>query len=401
MKKILVIEDEVAVRESIQEILILENFEAVMADQGQSGLQLAKQELPDLIICDVMMSNLNGYDVLKALRLDVSTAAIPFIFLTAKADKTDFRYGMNLGADDYLTKPFTPTDLVDAIASRLNKQTTTASHYIDIGQCPPSADQRQFNDTEKQLTADLDQAIQRKELQVYYQPQVNLQNQEITGAEALLRWHHPKQGWISPATFIPLAEASGLIIPLGSWVMRQACQQVKVWRQHYAMPLTMAVNLSACQFHQTELGETVPQLLVDIGLPPEALELELTESMLMHDQARAIATLSQLKSTGVQIAIDDFGTGYSSLNYIHEFPCTTLKIDRGFVQNLLHSEKSRAITQLILKMAQQLNFHVVAEGIETEYELTFFKQHFCHTGQGFLFSRPLAADGFEALLAKS
>jgi diguanylate cyclase (GGDEF)-like protein len=574
MKKILVIEDEEFVRENILELLDVEGFEIAGAENGQIGIDLAKEMIPDLILCDVMMPGLDGYGVLMALRQDAITASIPFIFLTAKAAKTDFRQGMELGADDYLTKPFTRAELLGAISTRLKKQSAIEERYhtelqqtkeqvnylihhdsltnlpnrlslreqfkqvqakdssdeklvavLSLGldrfhqvndhlghtvgdlllkavgdritacvgsnaivarlntdqfaiilafdkqeTCPTTQYKKQagniaytilkslsqtFNLAGQELfitasigialyprdgteieqlierantamtqarqqggdqyefysaafnigsserlilQSSLRHALERDELRVYYQPQVNLKTGQIVGTEALLRWQHPERGLVSPDKFIPIAEETGLIVPIGEWVLHTACKQTKLWQEAGFTDLRIAVNLSSRQFSQIDLRHQLVRILMETGLDPRHIELELTESMLVQNTEVAIRRLNALKSLGVEIAIDDFGTGYSSLSYLQQFPFNILKIDRCFIRNITENPNNAAITKAIIEMAKSLNLKLIAEGVETEAELSFVCQHQCDGMQGFLFSRPLPAHEFEQLL---
>jgi diguanylate cyclase (GGDEF)-like protein len=564
--KILVIEDEQAIRMNLLKLLSAEGFQVIGADNGNSGVQLAQAEQPDLIICDILMPGLDGYGVLTALQQDPVTAAIPFIFLTAKTERSDWRQGMKLGADDYLTKPFTRAELLEAIASRLQKQEsllqrhtlelrkaqaqlnyllrynqltnlpnqlllqerfnqlltqskgrlrkfpilsigleqvnrihsslgpasgdlflqavaerlhkcvgtqdtvahlgaaqfaillTTTNNRQEVGQIAETLldvlsspfivgsheifltakigiaffgrDGRDLDTLIKHATAareeaqnsgnkpyqfyiaslgvksqealllevELRQALERQEFHVYYQPKVNLKTGKIEGAEALVRWHHPERGSVSPVEFIPLAEKTGFIIPLGEWILKTACAQAKLWQVAGLPPIRVAVNLSGHQFNQPHLDRLVVDILRETGLDPRYLELELTESTVMQNPEAAIATLTELKSLGIQISIDDFGTGYSSLSYLRQFPFDILKIDRSFVCHLTEDAKNEAITTAILQMARSLNLKVVAEGVETEAEFAFFLGHSCDEIQGYCFSPPLSAETFEELL---
>lgn len=565
IKKILVIEDEEFVRENILELLNAEGLDAIAAENGRIGLDLAQQQQPDLILCDVMMPELDGFAVLTALRQSSSLAGIPFIFLTAKAAKNDFRQGMELGADDYLTKPFTRAELLGAIAIRAKKQAAVKEiyktelqqakeqlkyllYYDSLTKLPNQLSlQEQFQDikppdTEKQkilavvcltldrfsqindnlgnsfgdlllkavaerlkscvsppdivarLNADkfaiiiskiehksdavclvenilstlaktfiigereifitasiglsfyrrdgreleellnhankgmiqarqqggnqyqiytpafnisslerlslqtsLRHALERDELRVHYQPQIDLEQGKIIGAEALIRWQHPEHGLVSPVRFIPLAEETGLIIPIGEWVLSEACKQAKVWQNSGFPSLRISVNLSGRQFSQIDLRQRLLQILQECNFHPQYLDLELTESMLVQNTDVAIRRLDALKSLGVKIAIDDFGTGYSSLSYLQQFPFDTLKIDRCFVKNVNNSHNS-AITKAIIQMAKSLNLKLVAEGVETEKELAFVCQHQCDLMQGYLFSPALSSPEFHKLL---
>jgi EAL domain-containing protein (putative c-di-GMP-specific phosphodiesterase class I) len=214
-----------------------------------------------------------------------------------------------------------------------------------------------------------------------------------------LRWKHPEQGFISPMVFIPIAEETGLIHAIGDWVLKTACLKVKSWQDAGYPPLRLAVNISSRQIYQPNFTAKVAQIVKDTGLAPQNLELELTESTLIHEVDSASSILGKLKSLGIQIAIDDFGTGFSSLSYLKQFPFDTLKVDRYFVQNIGQDSENSAITLATIQMAHSLNLKVIAEGVETERELDFLSQHGCDEIQGYFYSRPLAQDSFEKLLA--
>lgn len=580
MTKILVIEDETHIRNNICELLEAEDFNVLNAPNGKIGIQLAKEHLPDLIICDVIMPEVDGYGVLRYLRQNILTAGIPFIFLTSLTDRINLRQGMELGADDYLTKPCTADELIKAIVARLSKHSATKQYYekllrgesnqsdeslsrdtltnlpsrlslrqqfdqilqshpnlvspvfnqnfyekeeiipilclgldrfnrindtlgydvgdallktiaeklgvliankgvlahlnadqfVVIGQPLGSKkeatklaqavltevskpemigsqevfitasigvafypyDSRELDqllryakramDWAKQeggnkievytdnfnsiasdqldLEKDLRYALDRAQLQVYYQPQVNLKTGEITGVEALLRWFHPTRGMISPAHFIPLAEETGLIEPIGEWVLQIACQQVKTWRSNLSKNLRVAVNLSSRQFHQIDLRQRLVKILLDVGLDPHYLELELAESTLVKDVPVAIHKMNSLKAAGIRIAIDDFGTGYSSLSYLQQFPFDVLKIDQCFVRNIHQNPKNAAITNAIISMSHQMQLTVIAEGVETETELDILAGYNCDEIQGYFFSRPISSTQMEELLAR-
>jgi diguanylate cyclase (GGDEF)-like protein len=243
-------------------------------------------------------------------------------------------------------------------------------------------------------------ALQRSEFAVYYQAQINSNTRQIVGAEALVRWQHPELGLVSPAEFIPLAEDTGLIAPIGEWVLRTACAQSRSWKEMGLEPLRIAVNLSQRQFQQTDLVEMVGSALTESGLNPGALELELTESSIMKNAEHAIATLRQLKEMGIKISIDDFGSGYSSLTYLKHLPLDTLKIDQSFVRDMTMDPNDAAIVMAIIALAHSLKLQVVAEGVETEDQSRFLHLLKCDEMQGYLFSRPLPAEAFERLLAE-
>ena len=592
MTTILIIEDETAIRELISGLLFLEGFDVVEAINGKEGIAIAQSVLPDLIICDVMMPEIDGHGVLEALQKNPQTATIPFIFLTAKGTRQDVRYAMNLGADDYLIKPFSNEELLEVIQIRLRKKEIVNQQYIEkleenkekishllyhdlltnlpnqlslrenfeslvaphrnksnnlssdlensadfygisliilsferfsrindhlgyeggnqllkeaveriqstVGQenaitrlnsnefvivltpselsnlpsnasvtslkdnsihfskilvdafsspfytqtqeiicpiilgialCPlngNSLDQllqcaRKAKDSIKNqggnlyqlyhpnlekntsvnildLERDLRHALKRNEFVVYYQPQINVHTRQIVCAEALVRWDHPEKGRISPYIFIPIAEATGLIQGIGEWVLEKSCEQLKSWHKLGLDSIRIAVNLSARQFNQANLGEWLTDLFERHQIDPSQIELELTESTLVDDIPRSIEQLNQLKYVGIKVAMDDFGTGYSSLSYLQQFPFDILKIDQCFIQKINQNPKNAAIAQAIITMAHQLNLRVVAEGVETTEELTFVHENNCDEIQGYFFSKPITSEEFTQLL---
>jgi EAL domain-containing protein (putative c-di-GMP-specific phosphodiesterase class I)/CheY-like chemotaxis protein len=395
MTKILVIEDEESVRENLLDLLEAEDFDTISAANGRIGVQLALSELPDLILCDLMMPEIDGYGVLTALREEPVTATIPFIFLTARSARADFRQGMDLGADDYLTKPFTRTELLNAIASRLTKQATL------IRQVCTKFEQQTISPEVQMIEVCLRRTLERRDFQqfqVYYQPIVDIHSGQIIAAESLLRWLHPELGMVSPTDLIPVAESTGLIVPIGEWVLKNVCKQIKLWHNAGFSDLRVAVNLSAHQLMQPDFSQKIIKFLLANNLMPDYLELELTESMIMQDVNSAIATMKEVHSFGVKIAIDDFGTGYSSLIYLKKLPFHTLKIDRYFIKDITTDSQKAAITTALIQMAHNLNVQTIAEGVETEQELAFLRHYKCDAMQGFLFSRPLPVAEFENLL---
>ena len=242
-------------------------------------------------------------------------------------------------------------------------------------------------------------AEQRNELYLLYQPKIDLRSGRIIGVEALLRWQHPSLGLISPERFIPIAEETGLIIPIGEWVLRTACKQIRAWRDR-GIELPVAVNLSACQFRQRNLAQTIHRILSETGVPPQWLEIEITESDVMENAESAIATLDELKARGVSISVDDFGTGYSSLSYLKRFPLDVLKIDRSFVRDIAVDSDDAAIVEAIIALARSLEIKVVAEGVETEDQMAFLNRSGCDFAQGYLFSPPVDAEQIAVLLER-
>jgi EAL domain-containing protein (putative c-di-GMP-specific phosphodiesterase class I) len=244
----------------------------------------------------------------------------------------------------------------------------------------------------------LRRALERQEFALHYQPKVNLRTGEITGAEALLRWTHPIRGAVPPEQFIPVAEDCGLIVPIGNWVLREACQQARAWVDAGLPMATMAVNVSAMEIRGENFLEGVFAILGDTGLDPSSLELELTESVLIKGAESTASILKTLKTRGVQLAVDDFGTGYSSLSYLRKFPIDALKIDQSFVREITTTPDETSIVTAVISMGRSLNLRVVAEGVETQQGLEFLQDHLCDEAQGFYFSRPVLPHQFAKLL---
>ncbi|MBW3657393.1 MAG: EAL domain-containing protein [Actinobacteria bacterium] len=252
-----------------------------------------------------------------------------------------------------------------------------------------------------QLERDLQRALEEGQLVLHYQPIVTLADAGIVGVEALLRWDHPERGIIAPATFIPLAEETGLIVPIGRWVVREACRQVKEWQDRYpdAVPLRVSVNVSPTQIQRGDVTHDVAVALSTSGLDPSCLTLEITESALMSDTDRVVRIMNELKGLGVSLAVDDFGTGYSSLAYLQNFPFDVLKIDRSFIDGLTSGAQSPAVVRAIIELGRSLELDTIAEGIEFDEQLDRFRELRCNLGQGYLFARPAAAADLELILA--
>jgi diguanylate cyclase (GGDEF)-like protein len=248
------------------------------------------------------------------------------------------------------------------------------------------------------LENEIRKALEADQFELYYQPKADAESWTLVGAEALLRWHHPERGVIAPAEFIPVAEETGLIVPIGQWVLQQACKQAKLWTESPFGDIAVAVNISSHQFQSDSLIDDVLGAALKAGIEPASLELEITESVLLQDADNTLVALNTLKRAGISLSVDDFGTGYSSLSYLKRFPIDTLKIDRSFVKDIHVDQDDAAICAAILAMAQQLGLNVVAEGVETKEQLEFLRHHGCNQIQGFLCSKPLSADQFAVLL---
>lgn len=251
-----------------------------------------------------------------------------------------------------------------------------------------------------ELETDLRRALHREEFILYYQPIISLDTGRINGFEALLRWHHGQKGLISPGDFIPAAEETGLIVPIGLWVLKEACQQLKTWQDRglFKRTIKMSVNLSVKQFSQLNLIQNIDKIILQTQLNSSYLKLEITESAIMEHPESAAELLQQLRDRDIQLSIDDFGTGYSSLSYLHRFPLHNLKIDRSFIQRITETRQNLEIIQAIITLAHHLNMNVTAEGVETPEQLSLLRSLGCEEGQGYFFARPLEASAAESLL---
>lgn len=250
------------------------------------------------------------------------------------------------------------------------------------------------------LQNDLRKAIERGEFRLYFQPKLDVSSERIVGAEALIRWEHPKRGMVWPGEFIPMAEQTGLIVPIGTWVFHESCRQIKRWQAAGLEIGNLSVNVSGRQFHEENFLDVFQNILGETGIDPKLIKIELTESMLMEDASRSVNVLQQIKRMGLQLSIDDFGTGYSSLSYLQKFPIDELKIDYSFMKgiNAENSQDSTAIVGAIIALAHSLGLKVVAEGVESDHQLVYLQERGCEECQGFMFSKPLPADKFASLL---
>ncbi|MEZ0375411.1 MAG: putative bifunctional diguanylate cyclase/phosphodiesterase [Candidatus Sericytochromatia bacterium] len=540
MEQILIIDDAEAIRTMMTEILTLAGYHTLEADGVQSGIAAALRHGPDLILCDVVLGDGSGYDILNAIQEHPRLQMVPFIFVSGVAlEPEDIRKGMLSGADDYLPKPFRVQELIETVKARLQRARRLAGpgartlarcyagsyealqqllednaakgrsfcllaiglhrferflrlygwHEADRlvqslverllsqleGICPAAylshephkfyllwegqiQSQAANNMVQRvlrglaqpqnweehvlrlgaqagvvlgpvsQATARADLALHRAEVQgpgnsvlfaegmeqdllidlkweeelyqaleqgrfeLHYQPQYELSSQRLCGAEALLRLRHPQLGMVSPATFIPVAEECGLMLQIGTWVLETACRQICQWWQEDGVLLKLAVNVSQLQFQRQDFAAVVAGVLESTGLDCRALELELTESMLMQDPTATLRQLKALKGLGLSLSMDDFGTGYSSLATLSQLPFDILKIDQSFVLGLDGNPVTQAIPRAITEMGHSLGLKVLAEGIETEHHQRLLLEMGCDLGQGFWFSRPLPAE---------
>ena len=268
------------------------------------------------------------------------------------------------------------------------KRTNRGSYQYYDAELNAQAQQRKW--LENQLRV----AMDNQQFTLFYQPKVNIVGGEVVGAEVLLRWRHPERGMVGPDQFIPIAESTGLIVPLGEWVVREASKQCVAWRRQGLPPIPLAINVSAVQFRRSELVESIADIIAETHIDPAWLELEITESMIMDRVDPMMALLHRLHEIGVRLAIDDFGTGHSSLSYLRRFSVDTLKIDRSFVRNVENDMDDATIAKAIISLGKSLNLRVIAEGVETERQLKFLRKHGCEEAQGYFFSKPVSADLF-------
>jgi diguanylate cyclase (GGDEF)-like protein len=564
---ILIVDDEMVSRYTVEVLLAQEGYTLVFAECGEEALEKAVKLIPDLMLLDVMMPGMDGFEVCQRLRANPRLAELPIVMITALDDRDSRLRGIEAGADDFMSKPFDRAELrarvrtitrlnryrrlieteeqlvylanydmltslpnrnlllerlrqtlthagrshqnvailaldldnfqmindgvghevadnmLREVAQRLTRtvsslgatvarlsgdefvvifdtnnfvkevsemaqlmldnisqQMTLSNHEVvitaSIGiSVYPSDGQEasvllknantalarakaagkntyQFFTTEMNKVAlerlilenQLRKALTHNQLCLYYQPQIDSNTGHFVGMEALLRWQHPKLGLLSPVKFVPVAEEMGLIIPIGEWVLRTACQQNKAWQRAGFPSIRVSVNVSSRQIQPTNLLQTVTEALTDSGLNPNYLELELTESMLISEEDNQkdsiLAVLKELKAMGVLIAIDDFGTGYSSLSYLKRFPVNTLKIDRSFIRDIGKNEDDAAITSAIIAMAHSLRLTVVAEGVENLEQLTFLQGQQCEIIQGYFFSPPISVEDMTHMLHK-
>ncbi len=559
--RIVIAEDDPDIRANLSRLLGLENYQVWAASNGREALSLVRQHLPDIVLSDVMMPEMTGLQLVQEIRGNPLTAHIPTILLTAKTDRSDVREGMNLGADDYLTKPFQREELLAAIQAHLTKAATqqlaarqlasqahhmahfdaitglpNRSHLIlllsqalreqrasqpalwvvgldsfpqmtqfmgvglldeavrqmaqrltllastsanlrecrytvarlgedrlvllvpdwpagkpvdvlalgllhdmsaaitldgqehfpvvSIGACAHPIERERADamlarlaialaaararsaqrmvvhepSSASDLSAafrlhnDLHRAVERQELEAFFQPQVMASDSSLIGFEALMRWRHPELGLVSPVRFIPIAEDNGQIVPMGAWVMQEACKEAMRWHDKCPVgsrPLRIAVNLSLRQFSDPHLLHHVRSALEASGLDATLLELEITESTAMLDLQHTLDILKQLKALGLKLAIDDFGTGYSSLAYLKRFPLDVLKVDQSFVRHLCTNREDQAIAGTVINLAHSLGLDVIAEGVETEAQHNLLRDMGCDQIQGYLHGKPM------------
>jgi diguanylate cyclase (GGDEF)-like protein len=566
MARILIIEDESLVRESLQDLLELQGYTIITAGNGTEGIHKAEEFHPDLIISDITMPGISGHEVLIALQANSRTGSIPFVFLTARTEMEDLRKGMRLGADDYLPKPVIAEELIAAVQTRLERHnkitrrykeeiTQTRSDLEKTKNYDPITGLPRINLLEKQITelkitaesdsilslvllkidrfrnvidligqseytsliqlilkriqevcrdrctlywSDRDEfgllmkryttrtsmttlvnrilnnlrkplvyrnqemhftasvgialmkirecdvsqlvaeaelalhyaiekghnnfqyfenkikkyifdqinlenalhkALENKEFVIHYQPKINLENKQIVGMEALLRWQHESFGIVSPAQFIPIAEQNGLIVPIGDWLTHTICKQIRCWKEQGLNVPRVAINVSGGQLREQDFIGKVNTVMQQTSIQGTELEFELTESILIKSSQDTLNKLSQIRKMGINISIDDFGTGYSSLQYLKNFPHDKIKIDQSFIRDIITNQNTASIVSSIISMAHKMGVKVIAEGVENSEQVKYLRAHQCDEIQGFYFSKPLSAESAAQIMA--
>ena len=378
--RLLIVDDESQIRDVLHDFLS-QSYDCVALNSGEDALALISTESFDVIISDITMARMSGLEMVPHI-LNLSPETV--IIMISGRRTIEFAIdAMRAGAFDYITKPFDLSE-VDAAVRRA----------LDQGQLFRDKLTRVSGNDENSVKQ-LRRAVDNEEFVVYYQPQVDIESGNIVGAEALVRWKHPELGLLAPADFILLAEETGLIVPIGAWVLRMACAQARKWREAGLLGFRIAVNVSPRQLQQGNLRETIVQTLNETELEPDCLELELTETSMMQNAESEVEILASLREMGLKIAIDDFGTGYSSLGYLKNLPIDSVKLDQSFVKSATTDPDDAALVMAIVTLAHNLRLKVIAEGIETEDQLKFLRLLRCDRGQGYLFGKPAPADPIE------
>jgi len=390
----------------LETLLRHEGYQTLSASSGEEALQLVAQQPPDLILLDIMMPGMDGYEVASHLKGDQTTASIPIIMLSALNESSARVSGLETGAEEFISKPVERVELWLRVRNLLRlkeRGDQLKIHNLMLEQQLQQKTGEQagmsVHDLARQdLENALRQAVEHNEFTLHYQPKIELAGGQICALEALLRWERPGYGAVSPAVFVPVLESLGLIVPVGRWVIDTVCQQIAVWQRGLIGAVEVSVNVSGHQLIEGDLIADIERILIETGVAPHWLEVELTEGSLMENTQHTIASLHRLRDLGVKISIDDFGTGYSSLAYLRRFPIDTLKIDIAFIREVTTNPQDAAITRTIIELAHSLSLQVVAEGVETQAQLAFLKDAGCDQIQGYLFSRPLPAATLERLL---
>jgi len=405
--KILIVEDEVLIAHQLKKRLLKLGYTVTdIVTNSEDALSSLRKNPAHLVLMDIVIKgDVDGIDVADMVQQEFN---IPVIFLTAYSDDDTLDRAELTKAYGYLVKPVQDQELnamIRIVMTRHQRDAElleTITSLNELGHAIGSAANRLSMQVKGKnylsLTDDIERAISNDEFKLVYQPQVSISSGEILGAEALIRWQHPSRGMLSPLSFISELEDTGLIHDVGEWVIDTAFKQAKEWMALTTDAFSVAVNISSKQIKPNRLDKFINDRLVNYSLPPSSIELEITESLVMDNNPTEIGVLRHLKELGVKLSIDDFGTGYSGLSYLQNFPFDIVKIDREFIKNISHNNKYIAIIKAILNLAKNLEFHTIAEGVESAEELEFLKEYECDLVQGFLFSPPVDPESFGELL---
>lgn len=373
--RLLIVDDDEEIRSILVEFLS-RFYECVALDSAEAALAALATQSFEVIMSDIALPQMTGIEMVRQIIQQAPDSVI--VMISGQLTIEGAIQAMRAGAFDYITKPFELSEVAD-----VTRRAVEHRRRIEKAGSETASDT-----SSRELLA----AIENDEFVTYFQPQVEIQTRRVVGVEALLRWKHPQSGLLAPADFIPLAEKTGAIIPLGQAALRAACVQARRWYDLGLHNLRVAVNVSPQQLRQADFPTRVAQMLQELDLPAQYLEAEVTESSFMHDPDCSVHTLNKLREMGMRIAIDDFGTGYSSLSYLKRLPIDSVKLDASFVKEATTDPDDAALVMAIITLAHNLRLKVIAEGIETEEQLQFLRLLRCDEGQGYLFGQPLPAE---------
>ncbi|MHB8474593.1 MAG: two-component system response regulator [Gammaproteobacteria bacterium] len=406
---VLVVEDDEPTRLLLRVALEGEGYRVEEAGNGSEALRCFERFSPDLVLMDALLPVMDGFTACAQLREIPGAASIPVLIITGLDDEESVNRAFECGASDYVHKPIRWSILRQRMRRMLTESRArfinhiahlTANTDITMDQAKEHGrNNYQFYTPDVStralrlaLVGGLRHALDRNEFMLHYQPQIDLVSGAMIGVEALIRWKHPELGLVPASDFIPLAEDTGMILPIGKWVVRTACAQYKTWRDAGLPAVRVSVNLSGRQFRQQNLVEIIHSALLETGVTPTAFGVEITESVIMRSDAKTKNVLWDLHHMGVHLSLDDFGTRYSSLRYLKSLPIDVLKIDRSFVSDVTRDPDDAAIATAIIAMAHCLKMGVIAEGVETREELQFLRQQGCDAAQGYLLGKPMPGD---------
>jgi EAL domain-containing protein (putative c-di-GMP-specific phosphodiesterase class I)/CheY-like chemotaxis protein len=394
--RILLVADEPAILAGLRRQL-RSQYDVVTATNGATALELLQNDGPfAVVVSDMRMPVMDGATFLAGAR--AASRDTVRILLTGQADIDAAVAAVNRGQIfRFLSKPCPVASLQECLREAVDEHRLSQARTEILVQAAQAPRLPNFTSDTDEATAALEHALAANQFVVWYQPVVDLRTQQVVGAEALIRWEHPEEGLVPPDEFIPFAEQSGLIIPIGRWVLQQSFRNAATWPESSDTPLFLAVNVSGRQVRDPHLVDDVRQELQESGLAASSVKLEITESTLLEDPRRAGQTLQDLRELGIGISVDDFGTGYSSLSSIQNLPIDEFKIDRSFVESLPRAT-SVAVAETIVRLGQTLGLGIIAEGIETPVQWDAVRNLGCHLGQGFLFGKPMDHESFKQVL---